>query len=237
MTYPYAPVPTTARPAGVDPATLKLSNLRVTAAIAVAAFALPVLMSLLNLLLDLEILHRLDNHTLTLAWIADAENRESIYSGLWWLTTILSLVAIGIWATGTRDRVEALGVSGFRRSKGWCLGGWFVPVIWFWFPYQCLTDNAAVRRANPGTTTSARAVPGPFLLKLFWTLWVAAATLRFVASSTLGPSATAHDLDVAVAFNAVAVTVGGLAVLALGALCVQLNRAVSVAAQRAATVG
>ncbi|MGX5697883.1 DUF4328 domain-containing protein [Agromyces soli] len=67
-------------------------------------------------------------------------------------TTIVSMLtslAAGVLWLIWQFRVAKY-VDGTRRSAGWHIGSWFIPVVSFWFPYQNVSDLwRAVGRARP----------------------------------------------------------------------------------------
>ncbi len=60
------------------------------------------------------------------------------------------------------DRVEP---AYLERSSGWAIGGWFVPVLNLWRPYQMVTD---IRRGVRGPLSL-----GTGTQVVWWVLWVA----------------------------------------------------------------
>jgi hypothetical protein len=55
-----------------------------------------------------------------------------------------------------------------RRSAGWAVGGWFVPVIFLWFPYQAVCD--IWRAGQP----PERRTGIPWLVVAWWACWLLA---------------------------------------------------------------
>jgi Domain of unknown function (DUF4328)/Protein of unknown function (DUF2510) len=55
-----------------------------------------------------------------------------------------------------------------RRSPGWAVGSWFIPIVNFWFPYQ-----SAVDMFPPGH-------PARPMVKRWWGLWLATAFSAYV---------------------------------------------------------
>ncbi len=55
-----------------------------------------------------------------------------------------------------------------RRSAGWAIGGWFVPVIFLWFPYQAVAD---IWRAGQPPERRAGV---PWLVAAWWACWLLA---------------------------------------------------------------
>jgi hypothetical protein len=55
-----------------------------------------------------------------------------------------------------------------RRSQGWAIGGWFVPVIFLWFPFQIADDAWRASQPVDQPARSRAVVIG------WWTCWLLA---------------------------------------------------------------
>jgi Domain of unknown function (DUF4328) len=75
-----------------------------------------------------------------------------------------------------------------RRAPGWAIGAWFVPVIWFWFPYQIMAD---IWRA--GLPASQRSRPA-WLPIGWWGCWLLAWFTGFTYTRT--STGTFHGVTV-----------------------------------------
>lgn len=88
-----------------------------------------------------------------------------------------------IWLWRARQNAEGLSEGLHTRSRGWVLGGWFVPIVAWWFPYQVVRD--VWRASDPGTRTLAgelRLARGSALVGVWWSCWLVfsiAGTLSF----------------------------------------------------------
>jgi hypothetical protein len=65
-----------------------------------------------------------------------------------------------------------------RWSPGWAIGGWFVPVIFLWFPYQVVSD---IWRAGQAPERRART---PWPVVAWWTCWLLAWVTGFQYTHT-----------------------------------------------------
>jgi hypothetical protein len=72
-----------------------------------------------------------------------------------------------VWLYHASRNAEETGYP-LRRSAGWAIGGWFVPVIFLWFPCQCVSD--VWRAAQP----PERRLRIPWLVVAWWTCWLLA---------------------------------------------------------------
>lgn len=78
----------------------------------------------------------------------DAVARQDDY---WWLNLIglaplAFLAGLAVWANRVATTAARLGYPA-RHGTGWAAGGWFVPVVNLWFPYQSIVDSLSP--ANP----------------------------------------------------------------------------------------
>jgi hypothetical protein len=91
----------------------------------------------------------------------------------------LGLIGTGIvfiiWFHRTRVNAELFDPTGHRKSRGWSIGGWFVPIVNLWFPKQIAND--VWRASTPWGANPARGV-----LNAWWVLWVISAVTSSLAS-------------------------------------------------------
>lgn len=113
---------------------------------------------------------------LTLAKVSDLSDTERIANNVeQWL--LVAVVVTGIvFVLWFYRLVKNLAVAGRWRggSIGMAAGGWFIPVANFVIPVQYV--NQAWKASDDGTGRGS----GP--IAVWWTFWVAAGALRFVAS-------------------------------------------------------
>jgi hypothetical protein len=69
-----------------------------------------------------------------------------VSSNLAAVVVLVGLVLVAIWTHRVATIGRNLGYPA-RRSPGWAVAGWFVPVVNLWFPYQALCD--AFTSGNP----------------------------------------------------------------------------------------
>ncbi|GHF62716.1 hypothetical protein GCM10010504_33600 [Streptomyces griseus] len=104
----------------------------------------------------------------------DGETAERLY-GIAALAQGAALVATGVvfivWFHRTRRNAEVFDAGVQRMGPGWAVGGWFVPVANFWFPYRVASgvwEASAQTRADGAWRTVPRTP-----LNLWWAAWVA----------------------------------------------------------------
>jgi len=84
------------------------------------------------------------------------------------LATVAAVVVACIWQYRAATAARALGFPS-RRSPGWGVGAWFVPIVNFWVPYGAIRDCLPA-----GDPQRARVLR-------WWLAWVIGVALNFVA--------------------------------------------------------
>ncbi|MFD8815021.1 DUF4328 domain-containing protein, partial [Streptomyces sp. NPDC059627] len=97
-----------------------------------------------------------------------------------------SLIACGIvyltWFRRVRANAQVFNPLGHRKSPGWAIGGWFVPVVNLWYPHRITLDIWDA--STPwGTTRSHR------LVNAWWALWLASLFADRIATTASGDDA------------------------------------------------
>ncbi|MGH3334102.1 MAG: DUF4328 domain-containing protein [Nocardioidaceae bacterium] len=99
------------------------------------------------------------------------------YDGMgmvWVLAGIAAYVVNCLWLWRARQNAETISASPHKRSSGWVWGGWLVPVVSLWFPFQIVRD---VRKATWGRAGA--------LVGWWWAVW-----LVTVVTAQIGPGLT-----------------------------------------------
>jgi Domain of unknown function (DUF4328) len=139
-------------------------------------------------------------------------------------TTVLSFVVVVplflIWFFLVRRNSGGWGPQ--RHAQGWAIGGWFVPVIFLWFPFQ-IADDAWQASQPVGQQPRSRGI-----VVGWWICWLLAWFTGFydrhtISSSTNGTSLTQTSVGfqlgsnvVSAAFTAAAALLCALMVHTLG---------------------
>ena len=147
------------------------------------------------------------------------EGLEGI-SLLFLLVYIPTIVLFLMWIHRASRNLRPLGSNGQRFSPGWAVGWWFIPIMWFFRPYQVVAE--VWRGSNPDMLPDidwkSRAVSA--LLGWWWGLWVihnlfalgaSVLDLPGVFDGDATPSSGALQLDLL--STALAVPAGVLAIL------------------------
>lgn len=127
-----------------------------------------------------------------------------------------AFVVTCLWLWRARKNVELLSpTSRHARSRGWVWGGWLVPVVSLWFPFQVVRDVLRVRSHHPSFGTR---------VGWWWGLFISATLVSGVESQLVPVDVIEPDVVAAVPVFAVGTTV--LTVLAC-VVWVQVVRAVA----------
>ncbi|NUS43989.1 MAG: DUF4328 domain-containing protein [Mycobacteriaceae bacterium] len=112
--------------------------------------------------------------------------QSDLWAGVIAMVLLLgSGIVVIAWLWRARRNAEALCAAPHRLPVGWVIGGWFCPVVNFWFPHMLMTD--VVRTSDPRTPADAedlarfRGVPAPALVTAWWMLFVMSWLLDFVS--------------------------------------------------------
>lgn len=120
----------------------------------------------------------------------------------WFVMSIAAYVVGCLLLWRLRENAEALVGYPHARAAGWVWGGWLVPVVALWFPYQVVRDIRAATEP-PG----ARGLVG-----WWWALWLVSTVTAMVSSNIVPTSGrvsaeTARTLGQVEALNVVVVAV------------------------------
>ncbi len=129
------------------------------------------------------------------------------------LALIGNLVGVGlvvIWLVWQHTLASSRRVdpSLLRRSPGWHIGSWFIPVGSIWMPYQNMVDLWRAVHAGPtdewgrGTIANPQqAIAGSPLMRAWWTAWLASRIVPVIGTfvATNGGRATQVTASLVVA--------------------------------------
>jgi hypothetical protein len=118
------------------------------------------------------------------AELSALDNRGQ-FIGVAMIVLSLLLAAFTItWLYAARRNAAAYDGGGFRRSRGWTIGGWFCPIVNLWFPYQCMADAwTASTPHRPSAATYKLVRPSGVIL--LWWLTLVGSTIASRASSAI----------------------------------------------------
>ena len=144
----------------------------------------------------------------------DADAFVEAASAIEFLIGVPLFVLLIIWAWRATVNIEAKGRPG-RWSRGWAIGGWFTPVMFFFVPYQIISD------AWKNAIDDGDAQGGRNMLWLagfiFW--WVS--VVSAIAGGIIGEGDSIND---AISSDSLGAVSGGLGVIAGILIAVSFNQ-------------
>lgn len=118
------------------------------------------------------------------------------------LTGLATAVVFLVWFHQVRCNGQVFRPDGFSQSTGWAVGGWFVPLANFFFPYRTAREvwDASTQHAPDG---SYRPTSGALVIA-WWLTFVGSRILAFLASQKSTAAETTEAARDADFFEAVA---------------------------------
>lgn len=98
---------------------------------------------------------------------------------------VLTVVFFILWFRRAYHNLHKAGMRGLLHSEGWAAGSWFVPVLFWIWPYQIMQDiyyGTPIVCRDETYEDERRASP---LLPAWWALWLISMFSGFVSSALL----------------------------------------------------
>ncbi|MWA13140.1 DUF4328 domain-containing protein [Streptomyces sp. BA2] len=139
--------------------------------------------------------------------VREAERADTLYAVSGWLqmaALVATCVVFLCWFHRVRVNAEVFEPYIHTKTRGWTVGGWFVPVVNLWFPRRIALDiwdasgdrSVALDRTMTLGDSSARATHP--LINGWWTLWVASLLVGRWASTAYWGAEEADEIDAAI---------------------------------------
>jgi hypothetical protein len=150
-------------------------------------------------------------------------------------SSLLMLGAGVIWLAWQHRLATAVPRATLRRSPGWHIASWLIPVVNLWFPFQ----NILNLRQAVASGSEARRTPRSY--RLWWGFWIGNTVVQNVATLGTGPggltvASAARGASIATFAEALNVGAAACAILVVGDLTARAVQAredaVAAAAQR-----
>lgn len=121
-------------------------------------------LSLVSSIMQLELLRQ----PYTEAQGIENDQREGAIGGFSLVLALATFVVFGIWIVRAHRNLPALGARHLEFTPGWALGWFFVPIAYFWKPYQAMralwqNSRDATRPHTQDTT---------WVMPVWWGLWI-----------------------------------------------------------------
>lgn len=121
-------------------------------------------------------------------WDDDSARRysglESHYrwSGTLQVNTLMACgVVFIVWFHRVRRNAGLLAPDAHRKTSGWAIWGWIVPVVCWWFPRRIALDSW---RASTPYADEGRQQPGSGIVNVWWAAWLGTQLVDQVAIRT-----------------------------------------------------
>jgi len=154
-------------------------------------------------LLEIRLMSRLvDGDDVSLSSLDSDDLRQGVAALVVFAVFVASTVLFLRWFHRAYSNLPALR-SQPRFKRGWAIGGWFVPIMWFWRPKQIANDIWRGSDPSPRALEFTRTEVGS-LLGLWWAAWIIGgfvytrSTLAYLntpAASDAGISALVGDVQ------------------------------------------
>lgn len=104
------------------------------------------------------------------------------------VTSLITIAAGVCWLIWQHRAASSVPPAALRRSPGWHVGSWFIPVVAWWFPFQNVKD--IVRGANAPVSGG--------LLGGWWALWIASSLTYVISTNMTNAAETVPALSAAI---------------------------------------
>ena len=154
------------------------SSCKVLARFVVGALALVMIMDVVGVIsgiAEVRLVTRMINgEFVTLKELEDNDNRQAVVGGLQLAILILAAILFLVWIYRAHRNLPALGVSGLKYSPNWAVGGWFIPIMNLWRPYQVTAEiwRASDPESSGPEGQAWQTAPVSPILKFWWGLWI-----------------------------------------------------------------
>jgi hypothetical protein len=139
-------------------------------------------------LMEVQLISQMINGEFVTIGEAEAnDNREAVVGALQVVPLIATAVLFLVWIHRAHRNLPALNASGLKYSPGWAVGGWFIPIMNLWRPYQVTAEiwkASDPESVDPEGQTWQMVSVSP-LLRWWWAFWIIGGvigwfSLRFV---------------------------------------------------------
>jgi hypothetical protein len=122
----------------------------------------------------IELTDQYENGLLVFSQLADAEDDQLGAAVFVLVTVVATAIAFLMWIFRSSQNLPRLGALGQRFSPRWAVGWWFIPIMFFFRPYQVMAE--IWRGSIPGLRSQPnpewKFMPGSALIGWWWALWL-----------------------------------------------------------------
>lgn len=101
------------------------------------------------------------------------DNRQQLVGLLQTGIAITTIILFSMWIYRSNFNARQLGARGMKFSPGWSVGYYFIPILWFWKPYQAMKEIWRASRAPASweSVTRGAVLPWWWFFFLFPPCW------------------------------------------------------------------
>lgn len=104
---------------------------------------------------------------------------------------LINAILVLTWIQHANHNARHLGATDMKYTPGWAVGWFFVPIAWFWKPYQAMKEIWRAS-ANPADWRREQASP---LLHWWWALWIVPFWGGDIVNWAVGRTLDAADVE------------------------------------------
>jgi hypothetical protein len=140
------------------------------------------------------ILVKMKNGTMEISstWGAASDSLDSLIALFYIVCGLGTLIAFFVWFYRAHRNLRYANVPGIRHASGWTIGGFFVPILNFFRPYQMMDETWRGSAVMAGTHTHEKFLLKPANAKiiLWWLFAILAGITSFIGSEAVRYSET-----------------------------------------------
>ncbi|MER7174569.1 DUF4328 domain-containing protein [Streptomyces mesophilus] len=140
---------------------------------------------------------------------ADADRADALAAAAAVLQTLFRIATIVVflcWFWRVRVNAEVFAPDGHGKARGWTIGGWFCPVVNWWFPRRIALDIWHASTSGPARATG--------LVNGWWGLFTAYWVVGWLASRQFAVAETPEKIQLALGSMLFADVLSALAAIA-----------------------
>lgn len=116
----------------------------------------------------------MDHVFVTAAEFDTNRNLQAVVGAVQFVVSLGAAVLFLVWIYRAHRNLPALDASGLKYSPGWAVGGFFIPIMNLWRPYQVTAEiwkASDPNHVDPDGRAWQKAPVSP-LLNFWWALWI-----------------------------------------------------------------
>lgn len=103
-----------------------------------------------------------------------SDDRQAVIGALQIAALVVTAILFLVWIYRTHRNLPALRASGLKYSPNWAVGGWFIPIMNLWRPYQVIAEiwRASDPEISDPEGQAWLTAPVSPLIKIWWAFWI-----------------------------------------------------------------